>query len=334
FTGKEYEKDLGIMYFGARYYNPHTTRWLSPDPLYLVVTAKNAESDQNIYQYAGNNPYAIVDKNGLEGKKVDKLKSEPFKGMTFYVWGNNENANIDLLKSMGAVQTKDISKANIIAMESHHIGGAFFILGKKGDKTVVTSHWLLRGSFKNEKTGETDTALGWMNKYLKSIHAQTVAKESANYLTSVGKTLDIAKLLLFTGCTGLGEATRKQIAKTAPNSVAFGWTRLSYTNQAGFLQNLLRFYANVTKSKFGNVNGRQDFIRHARAFINGVTYITRLFNTDIRAPLGRSRKFWHTFFKIKTTTNKGTTETSKLARRQIWKALVKDSKPIIQDNTQ
>ncbi|MBU1220900.1 RHS repeat-associated core domain-containing protein, partial [Myxococcota bacterium] len=64
FTGNELEVDLGIMYFGARWYNPQLGRWLSPDPLYLVSTAKNAEKDQNIYHYAGNNPWKFVDPDG------------------------------------------------------------------------------------------------------------------------------------------------------------------------------------------------------------------------------------------------------------------------------
>ncbi|MBU1380395.1 DUF3380 domain-containing protein, partial [Myxococcota bacterium] len=53
------------MYFGARWYNPQLGRWLSPDPLYLVSTAKNAEKDQNIYHYAGNNPWKFVDPDGF-----------------------------------------------------------------------------------------------------------------------------------------------------------------------------------------------------------------------------------------------------------------------------
>ncbi|MBU1381983.1 hypothetical protein KKD49_14220, partial [Myxococcota bacterium] len=65
FTGKELEVDLGIMYFGARWYNPQLGRWLSPDPLYLVSTAKNGEKEQNLYHYAANNPWKFVDPNGL-----------------------------------------------------------------------------------------------------------------------------------------------------------------------------------------------------------------------------------------------------------------------------
>ncbi|MBU1379707.1 RHS repeat-associated core domain-containing protein, partial [Myxococcota bacterium] len=73
FTGKELEVDLGIMYFGARWYNPQLGRWLSPDPLYLVSTAKNAERQQNLYEYASNNPWTFVDPNGLD-ETADQYK--------------------------------------------------------------------------------------------------------------------------------------------------------------------------------------------------------------------------------------------------------------------
>ncbi|MBU1498830.1 RHS repeat-associated core domain-containing protein, partial [Myxococcota bacterium] len=76
FTGKELEVDLGIMYFGARWYNPQLGRWLSPDPLYLVSTAKNAEKDQNIYHYAGNNPWKFVDPDGLQSAGPESRKNQ------------------------------------------------------------------------------------------------------------------------------------------------------------------------------------------------------------------------------------------------------------------
>ncbi|MBU1218214.1 hypothetical protein KKF97_00250, partial [Myxococcota bacterium] len=76
FTGKELEVNLGIMYFGARWYNPQLGRWLSPDPLYLVSTAKNAEKDQNIYHYAGNNPWKFVDPDGLQSAGPESRKNQ------------------------------------------------------------------------------------------------------------------------------------------------------------------------------------------------------------------------------------------------------------------
>ncbi len=70
FTGKEPEPDFGILYFGARYYNPHLARWLSPDPLFLHVTSETAEKDQNLYCYASNDPVGKIDSNGEKTKNL------------------------------------------------------------------------------------------------------------------------------------------------------------------------------------------------------------------------------------------------------------------------
>ncbi|MBU1379798.1 RHS repeat-associated core domain-containing protein, partial [Myxococcota bacterium] len=103
FTGKELEVDLGIMYFGARWYNPQLGRWLSPDPLYLVSTAKNAEKDQNIYHYAGNNPWKFIDPDGTtttdEGCSKDKKSEPPKSGVvtedTTPIINPKESQNVD-----------------------------------------------------------------------------------------------------------------------------------------------------------------------------------------------------------------------------------------------
>jgi len=32
FTSKELDEETGLYYYGARYYEPATSRWISPDP--------------------------------------------------------------------------------------------------------------------------------------------------------------------------------------------------------------------------------------------------------------------------------------------------------------
>jgi RHS repeat-associated protein len=69
FTGKERDTESGNDYFGARYYNSATGRWLSPDwstksddPVpYANLT--NPQS-LNLYAYVGNNPLLRTDPTG------------------------------------------------------------------------------------------------------------------------------------------------------------------------------------------------------------------------------------------------------------------------------
>jgi len=55
FTGKESDHDLGLSYFGARYYNPATGRFLSVDPVRDGV---------NWFSYVSNNPLQLIDPTG------------------------------------------------------------------------------------------------------------------------------------------------------------------------------------------------------------------------------------------------------------------------------
>ena len=58
FTGKERDAESGNDYFGARYYNPATGRFLSEDPLGF------AGSGPNLYAYAGDDPIDLYDPFG------------------------------------------------------------------------------------------------------------------------------------------------------------------------------------------------------------------------------------------------------------------------------
>jgi RHS repeat-associated protein len=61
FTGKEDDVEVGLQYFGARYYAPNLGRWLSPDP--LMVHGVGPELD--VYNYVGGRLDSDIDPNGL-----------------------------------------------------------------------------------------------------------------------------------------------------------------------------------------------------------------------------------------------------------------------------
>ena len=71
YTGKEYDSETGLIYFGGRYYAPELGRWITPDPLFLEKEPKKAVEmplSSNLYAYVRNNPMTYVDETGnLEG---------------------------------------------------------------------------------------------------------------------------------------------------------------------------------------------------------------------------------------------------------------------------
>ncbi|MCB9610148.1 MAG: hypothetical protein H6716_26410 [Polyangiaceae bacterium] len=67
FTGKEEDVEVGLVYFGARYYSPQLSRWVSPDPLEV----HSGGADPNLYAYVSGSPLKNIDPLGLQGETSD-----------------------------------------------------------------------------------------------------------------------------------------------------------------------------------------------------------------------------------------------------------------------
>lgn len=63
FNGKELDAETGIYYYGARYYDPKISIWLSVDPL------AGSYPGSNPYAYCYQNPIRFIDPTGMEGEK-------------------------------------------------------------------------------------------------------------------------------------------------------------------------------------------------------------------------------------------------------------------------
>ncbi|MPT35023.1 MAG: RHS repeat-associated core domain-containing protein, partial [Flavobacterium sp.] len=59
FNGKEKDEETGNYYYGARYYDPKLSMFISVDPL--------AEKTGDAYGYCDNNPINLIDPDGMEG---------------------------------------------------------------------------------------------------------------------------------------------------------------------------------------------------------------------------------------------------------------------------
>ncbi len=62
FSTKFADDESGFVYYGYRYYNPSTGRWLSRDPLGEMGGAK---ASLNLYDFVGNDPIGYFDVLGL-----------------------------------------------------------------------------------------------------------------------------------------------------------------------------------------------------------------------------------------------------------------------------
>jgi RHS repeat-associated protein len=69
YTGMERDEETGLNYHAARYYAPWLARWASCDPLGPVDHA-------NLYVFCRNNPINLVDQNGCNSDKVERVESD------------------------------------------------------------------------------------------------------------------------------------------------------------------------------------------------------------------------------------------------------------------
>lgn len=122
FSAKELDGS-GLYYFEARFYDPLTARFISPDPLFAAEIEKCVGSmvECNLYQYTGNNPVNFVDILGLE-KEMYALTQEYIRNDTSFdvSQGNSElsrseSSNLSILYGSVIENVEDPVKATKMA---------------------------------------------------------------------------------------------------------------------------------------------------------------------------------------------------------------------------
>ena len=91
FNAKEFDEETGMYYYGARYYDPRLSLWMSTDPL--------QEKYQNIstYCYAANNPIKFIDSDGrklLFASGTTEAFKQKFRAAIMYLHEHNADGII------------------------------------------------------------------------------------------------------------------------------------------------------------------------------------------------------------------------------------------------
>ena len=67
FNAKEYDEETGMYYYGARYYEPRISLWMSTDPKEATCP------DISSYTYCHNSPINLLDIDGMDDYKINQI---------------------------------------------------------------------------------------------------------------------------------------------------------------------------------------------------------------------------------------------------------------------
>lgn len=101
FNAKEFDEETGMYYYGARYYEPRLSLWMSTDPM------EEKYPDYSTYIYAAQNPIAYSDPTGMEIRGVTKSDAEEFKSDVHLILGDSK---FDNLRSLISLKGKSSNK--------------------------------------------------------------------------------------------------------------------------------------------------------------------------------------------------------------------------------
>ena len=86
FTGQYHDAETSLIYFHARYYNPATGHFMTPDS---VVPNPNDTYSYDRYAYVRNNPVNLTDPTGHFGALIGAIAGAIVGGIMAWISGGN-----------------------------------------------------------------------------------------------------------------------------------------------------------------------------------------------------------------------------------------------------
>ena len=139
FNAKEFDEETGLYYYGARYYDPRLSLWMSTDP------SKEKYPNISAYVYCHNNPIILFDIDGKDDYKIDEFghiyfwrKSNAKSTHRIYSGTSNITVNRDLVEQLVSNQKSQGTYAT-----TSNADDAFKFFKFAADQTKV--EWILTG---------------------------------------------------------------------------------------------------------------------------------------------------------------------------------------------
>lgn len=152
FTGKELDPETGLYYFGARYYEPVISRWISADPIfgkYLPVEINDKDLpgrggvfnavNLNLYAYGQLSPLKNVDPDGKLSLKAYRVSTQD--EYRFEITFSDDKIESTLIekgvaKILGSAKVFYEKGKEAYTKIAEYLGGKDVSYSKKGNETI------------------------------------------------------------------------------------------------------------------------------------------------------------------------------------------------------
>lgn len=158
YNGKELDEATGLYYYGARYYDPNTSVWLSVDPLAIYHPVNETEfygdgqhnggvfnsGNLNAYIYCYQNPIKYIDPNGKQVVALETRSFAPFPQFGSLPYPNSRGW-VGPFTGDNRTSTTALSAQNV----THRIQGQI--------KVDIGKHKIITGTTENTTTRDLKT---------------------------------------------------------------------------------------------------------------------------------------------------------------------------------
>ena len=117
FNAKEFDEETGMYYYGARYYEPRLSLWMSTDPM------EEKYSWLSSYCYTSNNPIKYIDPTGRDYDEIVDGQSITLKAVIFVTRDsyNEAKASAEILNQQSGKWTYNFTSKQGSLKEEHSL---------------------------------------------------------------------------------------------------------------------------------------------------------------------------------------------------------------------
>ena len=128
FNAKEFDEETGLYYYGARYYEPRVSVWMSTDSEELKFP------NIGTYTYAANNPIKFIDADGKSARVTKNTADKTVTITAYFVFFGEASSSLLASQMAQDIQNKWNEPHAKVVIDGTQYSVKFVITGEHRDK--------------------------------------------------------------------------------------------------------------------------------------------------------------------------------------------------------